>query len=308
MQCIHTTNYKLYQKYIKRPFKIVVISDLHFSYKIKNSKLNSILKEIKKQKPDYILFVGDIIDSTDMVEDKKEEVRILSFIEELGKIAKTIISLGNHDFYKKNKGKSFWKFIFKKDFFDKINDLDNVWLLDNDIYEDNNIFIFGYTKNSACYFNEKELTNDIEKLKKKIGKTPFYKLKIFMSHSPVGIEKEIKNKNLSSFDYYISGHMHNGVVPPVLYEIWNTNRGIVSPNKKVLPKYTRNTLRKKNDKLLVNGALTTFHESSKMFYYFNFLYPSYMSILTFTNDKKQDKIKIEKNAKYKFVSSKERKD
>lgn len=56
MKVAHTTTYKLYQPKIKKSFKIVVISDLHFSDTVSNEKLQAILKHVQELQPNYILF------------------------------------------------------------------------------------------------------------------------------------------------------------------------------------------------------------------------------------------------------------
>lgn len=75
----------------------------------------------------------------------------------------------------------------------------------------------------------------------------------FLSHSPIYLTDIEFENELEKFDYYISGHMHNGSVPSGLYELWPYNRGLISPNKEFFPKNERNTLINKEDKLIING-------------------------------------------------------
>ena len=103
---------------------------------------------------------------------------------------------------------------------------------------------------------------------------------------------------LSYFDYFITGHMHNGCIPPIINEIIKGNKGIISPTKKLFPKNTRNTITTIEDKLLVNGPITTFHERTKILQIFNIFYPINMSILEFKKSNKEDlKIKYEYSKK-----------
>ena len=81
MKLIHETDYTIYNEKAKKELKFIVLSDLHYSYRIKNEKLERILNEIRNIKPNYILFPGDIIDSTDMVKDHKEEKRFLNWLK-----------------------------------------------------------------------------------------------------------------------------------------------------------------------------------------------------------------------------------
>lgn len=89
MKRFHTTSYKLYQpkKVLNSDFKVKIISDLHFSYMISNEKLQSIINQIEKEKPNYILFPGDVLDTTNMIKNEDEYYRIINFLQALGNIA-----------------------------------------------------------------------------------------------------------------------------------------------------------------------------------------------------------------------------
>lgn len=43
-------------------FKIMVIGDIHMSSMVSLSKIKTIKEKIVKEKPDYIFYVGDLID------------------------------------------------------------------------------------------------------------------------------------------------------------------------------------------------------------------------------------------------------
>ena len=309
MKLFHETNYKIYNEKANKNLSFVILSDLHFSYRIKNDKLDRIFNEVKNIKPDYILFPGDIIDSTDMIKDHKEEKRFLSWLKKLGTIAPVLMSLGSHDFFKKDLKK--WKYNFDEKFYKKMDSVENVYLLDNSSYEDKNIFVVGYTQSFEYYHPNKILNifkpinedksimlKEVKELNKKI-KTNSKKLNLLLVHSPVCvIEPEIL-KELNNYDFFISGHMHNGCVPPVLYELWNSTRGLIAPNFQLFPKNERNTLRKRGDKLLVNGPLTMFHECTGLLDKVNIFFPSYFSTLNITNDINFDIQKIFIKKKYK---------
>ncbi len=311
MNYIHTTNYKLYKPQIKRDFKIAVISDLHFSYNISEKKLQLIKDFLQSKNPEYILIAGDLIDSVDMIENNDEKMRLLYWLEDTGKICNTFISLGGHDFFQKSDDRSLG-YNFDKDFYAEINNIPKISILDNQSFCDDIVNIVGITQSYEYYQpkngkeeDKKKFLEDLHKLKNIINGLPKEKLNLAMIHSPMYLnDLDIKEK-LKEFDYLISGHMHNGCVPPILYELWKSTRGFISPNKYLLfPKNERNTLKYNDDKLLVNGPLTMFHECSGSYQNFNFLFPIYMSFMEFTNDLNYDRKKIYIRRKYEKCQNK----
>ena len=301
MKLFRLSTYRLFRpdffahhKKVSDPFKVMVMSDLHFSYQVTNQKLQAIIKQAKTLAPDYILMPGDLIDTLDMVDENSERQRLLNFLKKLGQQAKVILSVGNHDMYRKpTEGQTGWQYEVASKLFDEIRALDNAFLLDNQVYEDENIYCLGYTQSPKYYRADKGIVEDmpvllseLESLSEKyLTHLPEKKLKFALIHSPVYLNQPEVKYLLREFDYFISGHMHNGVMPPVLDELINSSRGLISPTKKWAPENSRNTLRTYADKLLVVGALTTFHECIKPFNKLNAFFPSYMALMEFTNKK-----------------------
>ena len=309
MKRIHESIYYINKSKITNNFKIIVISDFHYNKKIKDKKLSIIINYIKSIKPDYILFAGDIIDSNNTLEDNILRNKLISFLVNLSKISKLIIGIGNHElYYFKNKKKEFF---FDKKFFDQLNKLDNIYVLNNKEYEDNNIYIYGLTLRYDYYNGYNEI-EDIDELIKSINDVPNKKnnkLSLLLVHSPINLINKSKYKKsndklkyiydkLSNYDYFITGHMHNGCVFPGLNELWRSEKGIISPKKEFFSNNSRNTLNNIDDKLLVNGPITTFHGNKKLFNKLNFLFPINVSIMIFNNG--NDNFKLE--YKYKKIN------
>ena len=121
-------NYIISKKYNK---KIALFADIHFYKKYNKKIFEKILNSLNKNRPDYICIPGDIIDDSSALNSVNIEL-LINFIKELGRIAQTILSYGNHD-----------ELVRKNDnikgincFFNKLNELNNVYFLDN-----NNIVI-----------------------------------------------------------------------------------------------------------------------------------------------------------------------
>lgn len=313
MNKIHQTNYKLYNQNISSDIRMVNLSDLHFSYEIGNEKLLKLLKYLMKLNPNYILIIGDIIDSLNMVDDLSERKRLLLWLEELGQVSEVLISLGSHDFCRKGvddlaNAESLMR--EKDELFHEIDFLKGVHVLDNKTYQDDEVFVLGYTQSIQYYFphrkesltdyvreDKNQMIRELKELKNMIGTIPEDKLKILMAHSPINLINDDVKSELQDFNFFVSGHMHNGCVPPILYELWNSDRGLIAPNKELFPKTERNTLKTIDDKLIVNGPITTFQECTGKLQLLNILFPSYISVLDFTDDVnfKTKKVHIQKS-------------
>lgn len=286
MKKFYTTGYKLYNDKINENIRISVISDIHFSSAFSDKKKERIIKHIKSLNPNYILIPGDIINNLNELDNETTKYSFYSFLEELGKLSKVIISYGNHDLYKKVDSEL--EFYFDKKMYEEINKIDNITLLNNNYYEDNNLYVYGITLSGEYYGTpQKEYLEVLKKELLNIKKcNENNKIKILLMHSPLHVD-EVKDY-FSEFNYVICGHMHYGCVPPIINEIWKSNRGIISPTKEIFVNNSRTTLKSKNDKVIVNGAITTFSKGSGIFRMFNILYPMHDTYIDFTSDKKYD--------------------
>lgn len=299
------SHYNFYHPH--QPLRIIAISDIHFSDQVKNSKLQSIAKFLQRQQPTHILISGDLIDYGDLIDTKSEQNRLLSWLRSLGDIAPTLIGLGNHDFYRLgfNKKKD-WLINFNQPFFDQINQLPNVYVLDNTSYEDRHLLVTGLTlpptyynsvkhKRSNSIFtpeteNKSVLQSTIESLPNHLhSNLPKHKLKLILIHSPVHLKDPKINQALSAYDYFISGHVHNGLVPPLIEEIWTSDRGFIDPSRNLFPKNLRNTIKTAQDKLIISGAITTFQKCSGRAQFLDIFYPIYINLLEFSNDQKHQR-------------------
>ena len=77
------------------------MSDIHFSKCVKNKKLNYITNYINKEQPNYILIPGDLIDSNNDIEVLNEKDRLINWLKKISKNTIVLISLGNHDMFKR---------------------------------------------------------------------------------------------------------------------------------------------------------------------------------------------------------------
>ena len=141
MNRIKKTTDIVYNTNTKKDLTIIHISDIHFNTNTSLSKLNKLTTEIKKNNPDYIMISGDLIDEPKIIKNKYKIKELLQFLSNLSEITKIFISLGNHDIFSSEDLK----------FFNKLNELKNIYILDNDCYKDEFIYISGLTLPNNYY-------------------------------------------------------------------------------------------------------------------------------------------------------------
>ena len=283
---------KRYQETSKKLIKnkkIFLISDLHIGIGFNIKKLDKIKKEIEKEIPNYICIPGDIIDNTNIIKDKEDIV--INFLKDISTNTKVIISLGNHDvcrLIRDKKGKR-WEYDKRDDFFNKIRNIKNVYLLENEIYTDKDICFIGLSLSYEYYKITGESINILEKefnaLNIKIDKN---KYNVLLCHSPHRLTNEriIKTKIMKDIDLILSGHMHNGMVHPIMELIWKGNKGIITPTKELFPKakVTRGIIKLNDKNLIISGGITKLSNSSAYIISpLNCLYPMNIEIININN-------------------------
>lgn len=309
MNTFYFTRYRTYRPQLKKSIKFFLISDIHFSNLVKNVTLNAIITAANKRKPDYICIAGDLIDCQEEVIVKAQRQRLLAWLSRLGQIAPVIITPGNHDFYRKSphfksglSRKHHWLTEPNPSIFADIRELANVHLLNNQAYEDKNVYIFGFVPTPEYYQLDRDeehtssifhpgtedksiFLRDLERLSPKLRTNlPKHKIKLALIHSPLYLHDQEVTNLLQEFDYFISGHMHNGVVPPILNELWKSNRGIVGPGKTMLPDHVRLRINNPSDKSIVLGAITTIQKCAKPLSFLNAAFPVNIAELVFDNN------------------------
>lgn len=246
-----------YELESKQDLTIVHISDIHYSKMFNLNKFDEIISEVKRLKPAYVCITGDIVDNIGITETKKME-KLTEFLNNLSKLSKLIIGLGNHDTreYKKMKDNKWYE------------KLDNAILLNNSYYEDNNICFYGLTINDNYYHHEKSnkdiLLNEISKIR-----IDDKKYNILLFHSPMNLDsKEISSIN--NFDLILVGHTHNGLTP----HIFPGNFGIVAPHHHLYMKNARNSFKSGKSRVIISGGITKLPSGTKIFHVLNKFYAS----------------------------------
>lgn len=225
---------------------IVLISDVHYYSKENIKHLNKVLDNIKKIKPKYICIPGDLIDESNI----KDEDKLIEWLSKLAGISKVILSIGNHELYI-NRDKRI--FGLNKKLYNKIKNIDNLYLLDNDNIIFDNINFIGITLPIDYYFEEDKKYIDIEKYIKRLN-TSKNKYNVLLCHSPINIcnEKFLKKYNLN---LVLCGHTHGGITPRIFRPILK-NRGLISPRKRLLPKISYGHIKINNTDIVITSGIT----------------------------------------------------
>ena len=308
MNCFYLSRYKFYKPAVRSELKFLLMSDIHFSPSVRAKTLAAIKSQAVIERPNCILIAGDLIDSLDAIQSQSELKRLTAWLTNLGTVAPVLITLGNHDFYRKNPAytgafsrKRHWRAETPTKLVEAIKQLDNVHLLDNAVYEDKHAYIFGFTQ-SPDYFqfdrdedrttsithpgseDKNILLYDLHHLDQKlIHNLPKHKAKIALIHSPVHLFDSEVNSYLYEFDFFVTGHMHSGVVPPVLTDFWPSDRGLVAPGKLFFPRHARTHITEPHQKTIVCGAVSTIQDSAKPLTFLNHAYPVNLATLEFSH-------------------------
>lgn len=266
---LKVNNYSITSKKVNN-ITMAFLSDIHYYENFDIKLEEELIKQVKQMLPNYIFITGDIIDKASYLDMEFNRDKLLNFMKNLSSITKVFLILGGHDLEDVRetdytKYKKIWHQLF--------DNKDNIYLLDDSIYTDDNINVIGITLEYE-YYREKPYENVdliIEELNKSKYRVSNKKYNILLLHSPRRIitNKSVNNiPLLSSIDLILCGHMHDGVLPKFLKWL-PTSIGLISPHKTPFPKYARGMIHKKTSNgdifLLVSSGVTKISNSAPKF-------------------------------------------
>lgn len=159
--------------------------------------------------------------------------------------------------------------------FEKINKIKNVYLLDNEIYFDEQVRFIGINPDYEYYHNKEDPSYLIKYLNKKYKEVYSDLYNIAICHSPISIvRKEVLKKViiLNNVDLIVSGHMHAGLTPNILQPFLK-NRGLISPKKGIFPAFAYGHIKQFSTDVIITSGITKLSHSNK-FHHFNSLFSS----------------------------------
>jgi len=278
---INSYDYELLDK--NSDLNIKYFSDIQHTYNFDNRKLDKIVEKIKATPTNYVCIGGDIIDSTNHIRESREnQLVLLRFLEKIAKHHKTFIGLGNHDIFKKtNYG---WDKDWYNSFWEEVNSINNVSVsCFNRYYEDESIIIY-YPDLDFNYYENIQNREDVSVLWDKLSNDKKYltnldnnKVKVLLIHSPMLLDDPVVQKMIEEYDLVLCGHMHRGLMLPILNEIIKGNKGIISPYGELFPDYARGLkilkYLNKEIPLIISGGITKLSNNVTMGSLLNKIYP-----------------------------------
>lgn len=231
--------------------KILAFSDLHFSPKVAKQRSEMILRILRqacqKENIDYIFFLGDLINSLVVLSDTVLRMELRAFLNELAEIAPVVMVTGNHDVscyaYGATRGfmcpEQWQRWIWNVTRNERIHVLDAALGNGQEIFDDGAIRVLGMSLPEVCYPTETEdKRSSVEAFREyakgvlpeltKVKDREYY----LLLHNPQFLSKIELEERIA----VLAGHMHNGLVPPLVDELTRfTSRGLVAPGY-----YTRN--------------------------------------------------------------------
>ena len=231
--------------------KIAHISDLHKrKFGVDNYKISD---KVGEKSPDLIVVSGDIVSR-----DEKEFSAVENLLRRLSKIAPVYMINGNHE-------NSLPEDIYLD--FEAMISRTNVKILSNKCEDVNingrNLKIYGFEPSETTYIKNERYKNldkiTLSDMNETIGKCPSGEV-LLIAHNP--LFGEVYSQ--WGADFTFSGHVHGGAV-----RIPFTKIGVLSPERKFFPKYSKGVYNIGKMRLLVSaglGKLRLFNPPEIVFY------------------------------------------
>jgi len=224
-----TTRYQIQSKNIKSNLRIILLADLHNqSYGADNDRLVS---AIKKERPDLILFSGDMIDNKAKPEDYSN---FITLCRRLIQTCPIHYCYGNHELTNKN----------IKEMEKTLKEI-GVEIVNNESYRiiinRNKIRILGLV-------HEANASDALVKKKKAYLNSALFdksSYKIMLYHYPERVVNTIPDIPV---DLILSGHAHGGQ--------WRFgNRGLYAPGQGLFPKFTSGLYKLENAHFIISRGI-----------------------------------------------------
>lgn len=224
---------------IKKPFRAVVLSDLHGKqFGRENERLIEVIRE---QKPDVVLIAGDMLTATP----KAKHDRVVALLRKLAEQYPVYYANGNHEHRLK---------LYPEEYGDAAvryeNSLQKIGIdrLVNShlLLPEAGIVIYGSEIDKSYYRRFHTVKMDEHYLNGLLGKVTGQHFTILLAHNPDYFPQYAK----WGADLVLSGHVHGGIV-----RIPFGGRGVLSPAVRLFPKYDGGMFYEGNSTMILSRGL-----------------------------------------------------
>lgn len=292
-------NTKIWTPKVKKDFKIVALGDLHLSKLVGKNKLEPIKYQLEKENGDYYAFLGDLIDAPEELNNKEKRQELYDLIKTSASLGPTMIILGSHDYVSEAEEKP--TFSYDDEFWNKVNNLNNVYVLNCKTYKDDKAYFMGYMQPIEYYYDKynPRLVDQAAFYRDFVNRPELYENvpqdipSIGLIHSPEYANTACNADLLKNYDLLLAGHDHDGCIP---LGLGNGTRGLISPKKDLFPQNVRGTrILDTGTILIINGGIVKIQNCApQIIHWMNHLCP--MQI---------DTVEFHQNADYCLESKKE---
>lgn len=228
-----------------RKRKVLAFTDLHLCQQVAKKRSGIILQVLQRvcqtEKVDYIFFLGDLINSLDVLSDTMLRAELKMFLDELAQMAPVLMVTGNHDMSYYNAGATKglmypaewqrWARALMQN--ERIHVLDAALGSEQAVFDDGVLRVLGMNLPEVCYPTVvREGCDPVKTFREyaeqtlpeltKVSEREYY----LLLHNPQFLSTIEMDPQIA----VLAGHMHNGLVPPVMDELLKfTHRGLVGP-------------------------------------------------------------------------------
>lgn len=237
-ELISTPYYKKYKL-----TDLLVGSDIHYHPNVPKEIYRILVDHVRETKPDFVIMPGDIVETIDFIDDSKEKNFFERVIKDLAEVAPVIIVPGNHEigYFGSAKDRlamtsSGGRVSNSKSirYFESLNNLKNVYFLNNEQTEINGMMFLGFNPRLATYLKKGDAeTNEmlIEDYLKSGLKMATDNYNVLLTHCPLALTEPMVFNSVLDFqtltDLVITGHFHDGYLPKKLDKyLGKTNAGL----------------------------------------------------------------------------------
>lgn len=229
-----------------RKRRVLALTDLHFCSRNVGCKVDMILERLcefcRAEQIEYIFVLGDLINSLEVLRDGRTRAGVERFLQDLAELAPVLMITGNHDITYYDLGphrgvmraaewQQWAKSLMRRN--QRIRLLDAALGKEKEIFDDGMMRVLGMSLPEKCYTMVSKREQASAKTFQAYARRVLPELTrvkdreyYLLVHTP----QFLNQVELDPRIVVLAGHMHNGMLPPLLDGITRfSDRGLVGP-------------------------------------------------------------------------------